>query len=216
MDPELAAPSSGKMFAVAAPLKVTVKSVLSTRTTLTLPAMPRVVFRSVVRVVLIAWASVPATLSVFDLATDSTMASPLVGAGTFPFTDGNVQSPAFSACAGMVFVAGTNADLAVHAVSIAGIGDGDGGAYPTLPSTSAATGHSGQGVFFEPYTNTVIAPFSQGNNFALTAFTLAGTPDAPRLIQRLPPRWVPPPDLRPSFVATKSPVPDVCTPLGDN
>jgi len=27
---------------------------------------------------------------------------------------------------------------------------------------------------------------------------------------------VPPPDLRPSFVATKSPFPEVCTPLGDN
>jgi hypothetical protein len=160
--------------------------------------------------------SVPATLSVFDLeATDPTMA--LIGAGTFPFADGNVQSPAFAGCGvGLALVAGTNSDLSVHAVSIAGIDQADGGVYPALTSASAATGHSGQGVYFEPYTNTVLAPFSQGDNFALTAFTLEGSSDAPRLVQRLPPRWVPPPDLRPSFVATKSPVPDVCTPLGDN
>jgi hypothetical protein len=156
----------------------------------------------------------PATLSIFDpAASDPTMA--LIGAGTFPFADGNVKAPAFSACAGMAFVVGTNADLSVHAVSIAAIGPDDGGGYPALTATSAATGHSGQGVYFEPYTNTVLAPFSQGENFALTAFTLAGSSDAPQLIQRLPPRWVPPPDLRPNFVATKAPS-DVCTPIGDN
>ncbi len=157
----------------------------------------------------------PATLSVFDpAATDPTMA--LLGAGTFPFTDSNVKAPAFSACAQMAFVVGTNADLSVHAVSIGAIGPADAGVYPTLPATSAATGHSGQGVYFEPFTNTVLAPFSQGDNFALTAFTLTGTSDAPQLVERLPPRWVPPPDLRPNFVATKSPFPDVCTALGDD
>jgi hypothetical protein len=157
---------------------------------------------------------VPGTLSIFDpAATDPTMA--LLGAGTFPFSDGNVKAPAFSVCAQIAFVVGTNADLSVHAVSVAGIGLDDGGVYPALASTSAATGHSGQGVYFEPFTNTVLAPFSQGDNFALTAFTLAGSPDAPKLIQRLPPRWVPPPDLRPNFVATKNRA-DVCTPLGDN
>jgi hypothetical protein len=151
----------------------------------------------------------PATLSIFDpAATDPTMA--LLGAGTFPFADSNVKAPAFSACAQMAFVVGTNSDLSVHAVSIAAIGQAEGGVYPALSSTSAATGHSGQGVYFEPYTNTVLAPFSQGDNFALTAFTLTGTASAPELVQRLPPRWVPPPDLRPSFVATKTPFPDEC------
>jgi hypothetical protein len=158
---------------------------------------------------------VPATLSVFDpSANDPTMA--LIGAGTFPFIDTNLKAPAFSACAQMAFVVGTNTDLAVHAVSIAGIGQATAGVYPTLPSASAATGHSGQGVYFEPYTNTVLTPFSQGENFALTAFTLAGTSAAPQLIQRQAPRWVPPPDLRPNFVATKSPYPDVCPTGGDN
>jgi len=160
-------------------------------------------------------AGAPATLSVFDpSATDPTMA--LIGAGTFAFLDNNVKAPAFSGCAQMAFVVGTNTDLAVHAVSIAGIAQANGGVYPTLPSASAATGHSGQGVYFEPYTNTVLTPFSQGDNFALTAFTLAGTATAPQLVQRQAPRWVPPPDLRPNFVATKTPYPDMCPTGGDN
>jgi hypothetical protein len=71
-------------------------------------------------------------------------------------------------------------------------------------------------VYFEPYTKTVLTPFSQGDNFALTAFTLAGTSQAPVLMQRQAPRWVPPPDLRPNFVATKVPYPDGCLTTGDN
>jgi hypothetical protein len=160
-------------------------------------------------------ATLPATLSVFDpSASDPTMA--LLGAGMFPFTDGNVKAPAFSACDQMAFVVGTNADLSVHAVWIGGIGQANAGVYPPLPFTAAATGHSGQGVYFEPYTKTVLTPFSQGDNFALTAFTLAGTSQAPVLMQRQAPRWVPPPDLRPNFVATKVPYPDGCLTTGDN
>jgi hypothetical protein len=151
----------------------------------------------------------PATLSVFDpSANDPTMA--LIGAGTFTFADGNVKAPAFDACDQIAFVLGSNADLAVHAVSIAGIGPAIGGVYPTLTAVSAATGHSGQAVYFEPYTKTVLAPFSQGDNFALTAFTLSGTAAAPVLTQRQAPRWVPPPDLRPNFVGTKAPANDSC------
>jgi hypothetical protein len=158
-----------------------------------------------------------ATMAVFDpSSTDPTMA--LVGAGVFPFSDSTIKPTAFSACSQMAFVVGTNSDLAVHAVPIANIGqgDGDGGGFPLLAAASAATGHSGQGVYFEPYTNTVLTPFSQGDNFALTAFSLTGTSTAPQLVQRLPPRWVPPPDLRPNFVATKSPFPDVCPDPNDN
>jgi hypothetical protein len=158
-----------------------------------------------------------ATLAVFDpTASDPTTA--FLGAGVFPFADGTPKPPAFSPCAQMAFVVGTNSDLAVHAVYIQpiGPGDGTGAGFPLLPSAQAATGHSGQGVYFEPYTNTVITPFSQGDNFALTAFTLTGTQMAPQLVQRQPPMWVPPPDLRPNFVATKSPFPFVCPVQGDN
>jgi hypothetical protein len=116
----------------------------------------------------------------------------------------------------MAFVVGTNADLNVHAVSIASTAtpDADGG-LPALSNASAAMGHSGQGVYFEPFTNTVITPFSQGKNFALTAFSLEGTPMAPQLVQRQAPRWVPPPDLRPNFVAAKTPFPPTCPVDGD-
>ena len=47
-------------------------------------------------------------------------------------------------------------------------------------------------------------------NYALTAFTLGGTSAAPTLTQRQAPRWVPPPDLRPNFVATKVPSDNPC------
>ena len=152
----------------------------------------------------------PATLQIFNPAAgDPTQA--LVGAGTFPFTDGNIKAPAFDPCTQTLFVIGTNADLSLHAVSIASVAlpDADGG-IPPLPATAAPTGHSGQSVYFEPYTSTVLVPFSQGQNFALTAFTLGGSPGAPALILRQAPRWSPPPELRPAFVATRSPVPALC------
>lgn len=160
--------------------------------------------------------STPAMVAIYNPAAgDPTQA--LVGAGTFPFTDGNVKAPAFDPCTQTLFVIGTNVDLSLHAVSIGSVAlpDADGGV-PMLPSTAAATGHSGQSVYFEPYTSTVIVPFSQGRNFALTAFTLGGSAGAPSLVLRQAPRWSPPPELRPNFVATRAPVPEVCAaPAGD-
>jgi hypothetical protein len=153
----------------------------------------------------------PAAISLFDPVN----ADALTKMGFFPFGDGNVKTPAFSECAQTAFVVGTNNDLNVYAVSLAAAGmvsdvDAQGGT-PVLTYTSAPTGHSGQGVYFEPYTNTVITPFSQGGNFALTAFTLGGTPTSPTLVQRQAPRWVPPPDIRPNFIGTAIPYPAVCS-----
>jgi hypothetical protein len=148
----------------------------------------------------------PATLAIYDPSqSDPTMA--LVGAGTFPFSDGNPRAPAFSICQQVAFVIGTNGDLALHAVSIAGAMGSlpSAGPLPMLSSAATPTGHSGQTIYFEPYTNTVLTPFSQGDNFALTAFTLGGSMTAPTLTERQAPTWVPPPDLRPNFVATKVP-----------
>ena len=73
--------------------------------------------------------------------------------------------------------------------------------------TSQPIGHSGQGVYFEPFTNTILLPFSQGLNFQLTAFRhnggsfsqINGTPI-----------WQPPPDLRPDFIAVRAPIPFPC------
>jgi hypothetical protein len=156
----------------------------------------------------------PATLAIYDpSASDPTMA--LLGAGTFPFNDSNINAPAFSVCDQTAFVVGTNADTSVHAVQIAATAAPVDGGVPALASTAAATGHSGQGVYFEPFTSTVLTPFSQGNNFALTAFTLGGTPGAPQLVQRQDPFWVPPPNLRPNFIATRDPFPGTCPAQGD-
>jgi hypothetical protein len=158
----------------------------------------------------------PAAISLFDPVNADTLSM----LGFFPFGDGNVKPPAFSDCAQTAFVVGTSGDLNVYAVSLAGIAmasdivDAASGT-PVLTSTSAPTGHSGQGVYFEPYTNTVITPFSQGGNFALTAFTLGGTPTSPTLVQRQAPRWVPPADVRPNFIGTAIPFPAVCPTLGD-
>jgi hypothetical protein len=157
----------------------------------------------------------PAILSMFNPSSnDPTMA--LLGAGSFAFTDGNIKAPAFSVCLQTALVVGINGDLFVHAVPI-GPALAAGGTVTPLPAVQAATGHSGQGVYFEPYTSTVLTPFSQGENFALTAFTLGGTSSAPTLTQRTAPRWAPPADLRPNFVATKAPFPaDYCNLQNDN
>ncbi len=64
-------------------------------------------------------AGTPATLAIYDpSASDPTMA--LIGAGTFPFNDSNINSPAFSVCAQTAFVVGTNADTSVHVRSRSG------------------------------------------------------------------------------------------------
>jgi hypothetical protein len=148
----------------------------------------------------------PATVSVYNpAANDPSMA--LVGTGTFAFGDGNIKPPAFSTCDQTLFVIGSNADLDLHAVSLASAAAPDpDAAPPELMVTSAPTGHSGQAVYFEPFTSTVLVPFSQGNNFALTAFSF----EDGQLVQRQAPRWVPPPDVRPNFVATRIPVPFLC------
>ncbi|HEY1691559.1 MAG TPA: hypothetical protein VGG39_05340 [Polyangiaceae bacterium] len=152
-----------------------------------------------------------ATLSIYNPAANSP-AQAFLGAGTFPFGDSNVKAPAFSDCSGTVFVVGTNSDLNVYAVPLAPtlVPAADGGA-AAVTAVSAPTGHSGQGVYFEPYTNTVLVPFSQGDNFALTAYTFAGG----QLVARQAPRWVPPADLRPNFIATRSPVPFDCSLAAD-
>jgi hypothetical protein len=152
----------------------------------------------------------PATVAIYDpiaAANDPTTA--LVGAGTFSFLDGNVKPPAFSKCTQTLFVVGTNADLNLHAVSLGDplpMPDGDGG-LTNLSEVTVPTGHSGQAVYFEPFTNTVLVPFSQGDNYSLSAFTFEGG----QFTARQPPLWVPPADLRPNFIATRTPLSFPCT-----
>jgi hypothetical protein len=122
-------------------------------------------------------------------------------ASEFVITDTALKKAAVSTCANIAFVVGTNADLRVHAVPI----QANGGGTPT----SASTSHSGQSVYFEPSTKTVLAPFAQGAGFDFSAFKLEGTPTAPVLTQRAA-DWNPPKDLRPVLLGIREPLPIVC------
>ena len=119
----------------------------------------------------------------------------------FVITDTGLKRAAVSNCANVAFVVGTNGDLRVHAVPIQANGGG-------TPS-SASTGHSGQSVYFEPSTKTVLAPFAQGAGFDFSAFKLEGTSAAPLLTKRTA-DWNPPSDLRPILLGIREPEPIVC------
>jgi hypothetical protein len=110
---------------------------------------------------------------------------------------------AFAECLGQALLTGTNQDLGVYAIPLT--------SSPPRPRR-ASMQHSGQMVQFEPYTSTVLAPFSQGDAYELTAFTLGGTRSDPELVPRSAPEWSPPRDLRPEIVATRTPLPVKCPP----
>jgi hypothetical protein len=120
----------------------------------------------------------------------------------FIVTDSLLRRAAVSDCDHQVFVVGANGDLDLHAVPVLG----DGGGAPT----KASTGHSGQAVYFEPTTKTVLAPFSQGPGFDLSAFSVSGPADAPTLTRRTTADWNPPADLRPLFLGIREVIPVVC------
>jgi hypothetical protein len=144
-------------------------------------------------------ASAPATVKRYDpvLHNEQTTASPT----EFVVTDTALKRAAVSSCANVAFVVGTNGDLRVHAVPILPNGGGT--------PTSASTGHSGQSVYFEPTTKTVLAPFAQGAGFDFSAFKLEGTASAPVLTKRTT-DFVPPSDLRPILLGIREPLPIQC------
>ncbi len=102
----------------------------------------------------------------------------------FSSNDGFFKPFAFAECLHQALLIGTNQDLAVYAIPLASAAG---------VTARGTTSHSGQGIFFEPFTSTVLAPFSQGDGYELTAFTLAGTAAAPTLTQRQA-GWTPPAD----------------------
>lgn len=118
----------------------------------------------------------------------------------FSINDAFLKPIAFADCLGQALVIGTNTETAVNAIPVAAAGSGDRGVMQ----------HSGQSVHFEPFTSTVLAPFTQGNGYELTAFELTGTASAPKLTLRQAPQWTPPSDLRPEIVATRTPLPFTC------
>jgi hypothetical protein len=120
----------------------------------------------------------------------------------FFMTDNLLRRSAVSECQRQLFLVGGNNDLAVHVVPLLG----DGGGTPT----KASSGHSGQSVYFEPTTKTVLAPFAQGPGFDLTAFYVRGPSNAPTLAKRTRADWNPPNDIRPTLLGIREPLPIVC------
>jgi hypothetical protein len=147
----------------------------------------------------------PTTLTIIDPQSGA-----IDSQGVFTgFNDGNIHPLAYSECLNSAYVIGTNADTNVWFVSLNGDQmPGPDGGLPTLMATDQPMGHSGQGVYFEPFTKTVLLPFSQGENFKLTAFRHTSNGYASLTNT---PLWSPPTDLRPNFVATRTPVPFPCT-----
>jgi hypothetical protein len=151
----------------------------------------------------------PTLITAFDPTTGMSTGNITLQGQFSGFNDGNIHPLAYSECLNTAYVIGTNTDTNVWFASLAGAGQqlDDGGALP-ITATDQPMGHSGQAVYFEPFTKTVLLPFSQGDNYKLTAFRFTGV--AYTSITNTP-LWQPPADLRPNFVATRIPVPFPCT-----
>ncbi|HEY4013891.1 MAG TPA: hypothetical protein VGM06_11180 [Polyangiaceae bacterium] len=129
----------------------------------------------------------------------------------FPFTDSNVEAPTFSTCHNTVFVSGTNMAKNVYAMPLASIRSNAYANASINDLTSQTLNYSGQGLYYEPYTDTVIAPFNQGGSGDLTAlhvtWTSDGDPNPPETRQagQTPLGWQQLDDVFTNFVATKVP-----------
>jgi hypothetical protein len=125
---------------------------------------------------------------------------------SFQTSDGFFQPFAFSECYQQLLVTGTNEDLSIYAIPF------------SSPSgeTSIMTQHSGQSLAYEPYTNTVLSPFTQGEGYVLDAFYLTlnnAMMSSPQLTLRTgTSSWNPPADVRPELLAIRKPLPIKCPP----
>jgi hypothetical protein len=123
---------------------------------------------------------------------------------SFAIEDPHLQRLAVSECYSMAFVVGVPNDTEVYGVPLTGA---------TSTVLTADLGHSGQAVAYEPYTNTVFAPFKANGSFAISAYAVTGSASAPTLTNRTNSgTWNPPSDLEPNFVGVREPVPYVCPP----
>lgn len=143
-------------------------------------------------------AASPTTLSLFEPRNKTPDGNDI----TTIVTDGILRRAAVSDCDRIVFLVGANGDLDLHAVPVPATGTGT--------TAKAPLGHSGQTVYFEPSSSTVLAPFNQGSGFTFTAYKLGGTKTAPTLTLREAPEWTPPDDLRPNLLGIKVSLPIAC------
>jgi hypothetical protein len=122
---------------------------------------------------------------------------------TFPINTTQLRGFAYDSCAGIAFTAelvAKSGNTTIYAVPAPG-----GGSVGTVQPPQAA-----QGVFFEPHTRTLVAPFSSGNNHDILAYNLTGTNSSPKLTKRTAAQWSPPTDLNPNLVAVATPYPAEC------
>lgn len=138
-----------------------------------------------------------AEVALFDPLTQAEVAART----PFSMTGGFLRRAAVDQVSRVVFVVETNGDLNLHAVPL------QSGGTPT----KTPLGHSGQAVYFDSATKTVLAPFNQGAGFDFGAYRLGGTPLAPTLQRRQAPDWTPPTDLRPNLLGIREPLPIACT-----
>jgi hypothetical protein len=138
------------------------------------------------------------TINTFSPQNEVPVGSPI----PFQTSDGFFQPFAFAECQQQALLIATNEDLAVYSIPLASASGS---------TARAATTHSGQSIYFEPYTSTVLAPFTQGDGYVLSAFTLGGTPANPTLAPRQS-GWMPPADVRPEVIAVRAPLPVSCPP----
>jgi hypothetical protein len=100
----------------------------------------------------------------------------------------------------LIFIIEANNDTSVHAIPLNAV-DNTGVLLPDAVVTAPLL-HSGQQVHYDPISETVFAPFNQGDGHTFTPFRVGGTPTAPTLKPRVD-DWDPPPDLRPVLLGIR-------------
>jgi hypothetical protein len=129
--------------------------------------------------------------------------APLAGTTrSFAFNSIQPRGFAYDSCSGLAFTAelvAKSGNTTVYAVP-----DGVGTVGVVQPPQAT------QGVFFEPYTRTLLTPFSSGNNYDMLAYAVTGTSVAPKLTKRAGGLWAPPGDINPNLVAVAMPYPAEC------
>jgi hypothetical protein len=115
--------------------------------------------------------------------------------------DIHLQRLAISECYAMAFVVGVPLDTQLYGVPLTGL---------TATVLAQDLGHAGQAVAFEPFTNTVLAPFKANGSFAIDAYSVTGTAANPALAIRGAGSWNAPADLQPNFVAVRQPSQFTC------
>lgn len=141
----------------------------------------------------------PTSISTYSPFNNAVQGQPI----SFQTSDGFFQPFAFSECNQQLLLTGTNEDLSIYSIPFSS----------PAGTTRITTSHSGQSLAYEPYTNTVLSPFTQGDGFVLDAFSLGGTVSSPQLTQRTgTASWNPPADVRPELLAIRKPLPIKCPP----